>query len=377
MNLPSGESLARQIVSRPAVLHREVRGALPGGVDPRRVRLSAPVCRSCSPPAACTVSSRRSSRGTSRTGSLTTRSGGRGSTAPECSRTSRRSTRTTPRSRPGEVAHSIAQFQGARMERRVADAVRPRRRRRRPDARDARTRAPAGRDRSRRDGRDRIARRLLHRGRTRGDLRRAGPGVARRALLRDAPRHAHESDQHQARQPRRSSVPSSRPSCGRPRRASGWTWPIVDVRPVADIWPDVLTQQFHDILPGSSIAWVHRDAELVFLQARIELDHRIGHTVSTTGPGTRDGRTTCAERRVQRCARVRRRDRIARSPTRRRQRAIGPIWRRRCVDLLEPHAAPADRSLAVRGCRSMPRRSGSPRSSPVRRPTVSWSPTAR
>ncbi len=33
-------------------------------------------------------------------------------------------------------------------------------------------------------------------------------------------------------------------------------------RPIADIWPDVLTQQFHDILPGSSIAWVHRDAEL-------------------------------------------------------------------------------------------------------------------
>jgi len=31
-----------------------------------------------------------------------------------------------------------------------------------------------------------------------------------------------------------------------------------------DLWRDVLTQQFHDILPGSSIAWVHRDAEAVF-----------------------------------------------------------------------------------------------------------------
>ncbi len=42
-------------------------------------------------------------------------------------------------------------------------------------------------------------------------------------------------------------------------------------RPIAEIWPDVLTQQFHDILPGSSIAWVHRDAELVFLGAYVEL----------------------------------------------------------------------------------------------------------
>ena len=27
------------------------------------------------------------------------------------------------------------------------------------------------------------------------------------------------------------------------------------------LWKDVLLQQFHDILPGSSIAWVHADAE--------------------------------------------------------------------------------------------------------------------
>ncbi len=45
----------------------------------------------------------------------------------------------------------------------------------------------------------------------------------------------------------------------------------VGSRPIAEIWPDVLTQQFHDILPGSSIAWVHRDAELVFLGAYVEL----------------------------------------------------------------------------------------------------------
>jgi len=37
---------------------------------------------------------------------------------------------------------------------------------------------------------------------------------------------------------------------------------------VDELWRDVLTQQFHDILPGSSIAWVHADAEDVF--ARVE-----------------------------------------------------------------------------------------------------------
>ena len=51
-------------------------------------------------------------------------------------------------------------------------------------------------------------------------------------------------------------------------------------RPIAEVWPDVLTQQFHDILPGSSIAWVHRDAELVFLGASIELSRRIATTMA-------------------------------------------------------------------------------------------------
>ncbi len=36
------------------------------------------------------------------------------------------------------------------------------------------------------------------------------------------------------------------------------------VHPDVDhLWRDVLTQQFHDIIPGSSIAWVHADAEAV------------------------------------------------------------------------------------------------------------------
>jgi alpha-mannosidase len=44
---------------------------------------------------------------------------------------------------------------------------------------------------------------------------------------------------------------------------------------VDPLWRDVLTQQFHDILPGSSIAWVHADAEAVFDRVGLELDTRI------------------------------------------------------------------------------------------------------
>lgn len=58
----------------------------------------------------------------------------------------------------------------------------------------------------------------------------------------------------------------------------------LEARPIAEIWPDVLTQQFHDILPGSSIAWVHRDAELVFLGAALELTNRIGTTLAPLSP---------------------------------------------------------------------------------------------
>ena len=58
----------------------------------------------------------------------------------------------------------------------------------------------------------------------------------------------------------------------------------LDVRPIGEIWPDVLTQQFHDILPGSSIAWVHRDAELIFLQAHSELSRRSELAAASMAP---------------------------------------------------------------------------------------------
>jgi alpha-mannosidase len=80
----------------------------------------------------CGGSSPRRSPGTRRTRSRTTRSGGRASTAPGSSRTSRRPTPTTARWRRRELAHAGAQLPGQGGRHPVAAAVRPRRRRRRP-----------------------------------------------------------------------------------------------------------------------------------------------------------------------------------------------------------------------------------------------------
>jgi alpha-mannosidase len=50
------------------------------------------------------------------------------------------------------------------------------------------------------------------------------------------------------------------------------------------LWREVLTHQFHDILPGSSIAWVHADAEAVHARVAGELEHRIGAALGTIAP---------------------------------------------------------------------------------------------
>ncbi|WP_432494743.1 alpha-mannosidase [Kineococcus auxinigenes] len=42
------------------------------------------------------------------------------------------------------------------------------------------------------------------------------------------------------------------------------------------LWQTVLLQQFHDILPGSSIAWVHREAEARYAEVAAELEELIG-----------------------------------------------------------------------------------------------------
>ncbi|MCU1575213.1 MAG: alpha-mannosidase [Micrococcaceae bacterium] len=54
------------------------------------------------------------------------------------------------------------------------------------------------------------------------------------------------------------------------------------------IWHLVLLQQFHDILPGSSIAWVHRDAERNYAAVERDLEKLIGSAVSVLASGVPD-----------------------------------------------------------------------------------------
>ncbi|BCT75031.1 putative glycosyl hydrolase [Sinomonas cyclohexanicum] len=55
------------------------------------------------------------------------------------------------------------------------------------------------------------------------------------------------------------------------------------------LWHLVLLQQFHDILPGSSIAWVHRDAERNYAAIEQDVDAIIGRAArALVGPGGRE-----------------------------------------------------------------------------------------
>jgi alpha-mannosidase len=53
-----------------------------------------------------------------------------------------------------------------------------------------------------------------------------------------------------------------------------------------DIWQRALTLQFHDILPGSSIAWVHREARQAYQRLAFRLEAMIVEALTVlTGPG--------------------------------------------------------------------------------------------
>jgi alpha-mannosidase len=51
-----------------------------------------------------------------------------------------------------------------------------------------------------------------------------------------------------------------------------------------ELWQEVLTLQFHDILPGSSIAWVHADAEAAHVRIAGELETRITAALAELAP---------------------------------------------------------------------------------------------
>ena len=89
---------------------RESSASSARGVAPRLVRLLRPRFRSSSRLGGCDGSSPRRSRGTGRTGSRTTPFGGRASTAPKSSRTSRRPTPTTRTSSAVDLAQAERQF---------------------------------------------------------------------------------------------------------------------------------------------------------------------------------------------------------------------------------------------------------------------------
>jgi alpha-mannosidase len=50
------------------------------------------------------------------------------------------------------------------------------------------------------------------------------------------------------------------------------------------LWKTVLLHQFHDILPGSSIAWVHREAEATYALVREELEGLIAAAAGALAP---------------------------------------------------------------------------------------------
>ncbi|MER6385166.1 glycoside hydrolase family 38 C-terminal domain-containing protein [Streptomyces sp. NPDC001250] len=51
------------------------------------------------------------------------------------------------------------------------------------------------------------------------------------------------------------------------------------------LWKTVLLHQFHDILPGSSIAWVHREAEAEYARVAGELTALTGEAIAALGAG--------------------------------------------------------------------------------------------
>ncbi|MEU1315833.1 alpha-mannosidase [Streptomyces tibetensis] len=65
--------------------------------------------------------------------------------------------------------------------------------------------------------------------------------------------------------------------------APGYTYPH---EKLDRLWKTVLLHQFHDILPGSSIAWVHREAEAEYARVAQELHALTTEAVAALGAGT-------------------------------------------------------------------------------------------
>ncbi|MGK3649854.1 alpha-mannosidase [Pseudarthrobacter enclensis] len=69
------------------------------------------------------------------------------------------------------------------------------------------------------------------------------------------------------------------------RTGGGFAYPAAELK---QLWRLVLLQQFHDILPGSSIAWVHQDAERNYLAIESALEELISQAAAAAlGTGER------------------------------------------------------------------------------------------
>ncbi|GHH87708.1 alpha-mannosidase [Streptomyces capitiformicae] len=64
--------------------------------------------------------------------------------------------------------------------------------------------------------------------------------------------------------------------------APGYSYPY---EKLDRLWKTVLLHQFHDILPGSSIAWVHREAEAEYARVAKELEELTAAAVAALGAG--------------------------------------------------------------------------------------------
>ncbi|KPI27799.1 Alpha-mannosidase [Actinobacteria bacterium OV320] len=68
--------------------------------------------------------------------------------------------------------------------------------------------------------------------------------------------------------------------------APGYAYPYAKLD---RLWKTVLLHQFHDILPGSSIAWVHREAEAEYARVAEELEVLTAEAVAALGGGRQGG----------------------------------------------------------------------------------------
>ena len=64
-------------------------------------------------------------------------------------------------------------------------------------------------------------------------------------------------------------------------RSTSYSYPYEDLD---RIWKTVLLHQFHDILPGSSIAWVHREARATYEVVREELEGIVADALAALSP---------------------------------------------------------------------------------------------